>query len=83
MLRQRQGQEKDDGDGVVSEENFLRYRLQIVQRMPDGPLKAAIASAIATRAGAAATERAKQQKGLSVEVGFDVIGFLRLQSPRR
>jgi hypothetical protein len=50
MLQQRQLQEKDDGGGVVSEENFLRYRLQIVQRMPDGPLKAAIVTAIATRA---------------------------------
>jgi hypothetical protein len=34
----------------VSEENFLRYRLQIVQRMADGPLKVAIVTAIATRA---------------------------------
>jgi hypothetical protein len=33
----------------VSEENFLRYRLQIVQRMADGPLKAAILTAIVTR----------------------------------
>jgi hypothetical protein len=52
MLRQRQLQEKDDRGEVVSEENFLCYRLQIVQRMPDGPLKAAIATAIATRAEA-------------------------------
>jgi hypothetical protein len=52
MLRQRRLQEKDDGGGLVSEENFLRYRLQIVQTMPDGPLKAAIATAIATRAEA-------------------------------
>ena len=39
-----------DGGGVVSEENFLRYRLQIVQKMADGPLKVAIVTAIATRA---------------------------------
>jgi hypothetical protein len=42
--------ERDDGGGVVSEENFLRYRLQIVQKMADGPLKVAIVTAIATRA---------------------------------
>ena len=50
MLLQSQLRQRDDGGGVVSEENFLRYRLQIVQRMADGPLKVAIANAIATRA---------------------------------
>jgi hypothetical protein len=34
----------------MSEENFLRYRLQVVQRMAEGPLKRAIVTAIATRA---------------------------------
>jgi len=34
----------------VSEENFLRYRLQVAQGMADGPLKAAIVTAIAARA---------------------------------
>lgn len=42
--------ERDDGGGVVSEENLLRYRLQIVQRIGDGPLNVAILTAIATRA---------------------------------
>jgi len=50
MLFQSQLRERDDGGGVVSEENFLRYRLQIVQKMADGPLKVAIVTAIATRA---------------------------------
>ena len=49
MLFQSQLRERDDGGGVVSEENFLRYRLQIVQKMADGPLKVAIVTAIATR----------------------------------
>ena len=35
---------------MVNEENFLRYRLQVVQRMADGPLKAAIVTAISARA---------------------------------
>jgi hypothetical protein len=50
MLLQRQLRALAEGGGVVSEENFLRYRLQVVQRMADGPLKVAIATPIATRA---------------------------------
>jgi hypothetical protein len=50
MLFQSQLRARDDGGGVVSEENFLRYRLQIVQKMADGPLKVAIVTGIATRA---------------------------------
>jgi hypothetical protein len=50
MLLQSQLRKLADGGGVVSEENFLRYRLQVVQKMADGPLKVAIVTAIATRA---------------------------------
>jgi hypothetical protein len=38
------------GGALVSEENFLRYRLQVVQKMADGPLKSAIVTAIGARA---------------------------------
>jgi hypothetical protein len=62
MLRQRQLQEKDDGGGVVSEENFLRYRLQIMQRMPDGPLKAGYRDRNRHAGGGAATERAPSRR---------------------
>jgi hypothetical protein len=41
--------EPDEGGGIVSEESFLPYRLEVVKKMPDGPFKAAVMSGIAAR----------------------------------
>ena len=68
MLLQSELHKGDDGGGVVTEENFLHYRLQIVQRMADGPLKAAIVTAIVTRA-----EELRKSLVVFAQVGLDVI----------
>jgi hypothetical protein len=44
--------ERDARAAIVSEENFLRYRLEIVKRMADGPLKTALTIAIVARSRA-------------------------------
>lgn len=49
MLPQRELHRRVDNGGVLAEERFLRYRLQVVQRMADGPFKATIVNAITTR----------------------------------
>ena len=40
---------RPNSGGVLAEEKFLRYRLDVVQKMAEGPLKAATVNAIATR----------------------------------
>lgn len=49
MLFQRGLSSQDNRGGVLSEEKFLRYRLEVVQKMADGPFKAAIVNAITMR----------------------------------
>ena len=49
MWFQRGLHRRDNRYGILAEEKFLRYRLQVVQKMTDGPFKAAIVSAITTR----------------------------------
>jgi len=49
MLFRRQLPTRANSGGVLAEEKFLRYRLEVVQKMAEGPFKAAIISAIATR----------------------------------
>ena len=49
----------------MSEESFLRYRLEIVKKMADGPLKTAILAAIAARAEAL--------RGVGIIVGTSLI----------
>ena len=49
MWYQKELSSRDNRGGVLSEEKFLRYRLDVVQKMADGPFKAAIVSAITTR----------------------------------
>ena len=67
MLLQSHLRELADGGGVVSEENFLRYRLQVVQKMADGPLKAAVVTAISRGADG-------QLIGFSNRSGVTVMG---------
>ena len=49
MLCQNNLQSQDSSCGILAEEKFLRYRLQVVQKMTDGPFKAAIITAIISR----------------------------------
>jgi hypothetical protein len=49
MLCQNNLQSQDSSCGILAEEKFLRYRLQVVQKMADGPFKAAIVTAIISR----------------------------------
>jgi hypothetical protein len=52
MLLHNELPNRDTRGGILTEEKFLRYRLQVVQKMVDGPLKAAIVTAIVTRSKA-------------------------------
>jgi len=49
MLFHNELPNRDSRGGIVAEESFLRYRLEVVKKMPDGPLKTAIITGIATR----------------------------------
>ena len=49
MLFRRQLPTRSNSSGVLAEEKFLRYRLDVVQKMAEGPFKAATVNAIATR----------------------------------
>jgi hypothetical protein len=49
MLCQREFRSQDNRWGILAEEKFLRYRLQVVQKMADGSFKAATVTAIAAR----------------------------------